>query len=392
MFRFVCCDIFYDTKGDEKMKKICYALLFIAITTAIFIGCGRIQERESKIQADRFSDKKEYLVMSNLAESDKGVYVIEWKEEYTPILFVDKKTGKKTALCQKINCKHDSEQCLAVEAGIMGCMAYSEGTLYFLVQKEDGRGGKLVLYSMNEDGSEKEQLHIFENTHIFPNQAGLYKGKVILSVQTQKELEDGTGLTTAEPSIILYDLKTKEERTLIDGAENKGKYTVPCGGSGDAIYLIEMPWEDTGEECDYLKYDFQTGDLNEVYKARIADVQIIKNDILYLQPKGKKQLESYNIKTKEKKIVFEWKEDVDTVWVREDHVELQKIRNDGKEKKIYCNWYDLEEQNYLFDQYQDLDKIQVKGKMDNGYWVYKDGEPYFYHIEDKSWQEVDEIK
>ena len=41
----------------------------------------------------------------------------------------------------------------------------------------------------------------------------------------------------------------------------------------------------------------------------------------------------------------------------------------------YCKWYDLEEEKYLFDEYQDLNKIKVKDKMENGYWIYREGDP-----------------
>ena len=332
--------------------------------------------------------------MANLTESDKGIYGVEWGEEYSPIFFVDKTTGKKTILCQKVNCKHNSEECPAVENGIVGCLAYSNGTLYFLVQKLEKEELELQLYSMKEDGSKKKKLHTFKNVRIFPNQAGLYKGKIVISAQTQKELEDGSGLTTAEPSIVMYDLKTKKETVLLNGAENEGKYTVPCGGSENGIYLVQMPWEDTeqGQECEYLRYDFETGKLSEVYKTTISNMQIIKNDILYLQSEGKQKLEKYNIKTQEKKVVLEWQDDADEIWAREDYIEFRKNTEEGDEKKVYCNWYDFEEEKYLFDEYQDLNKIKVEDKTENGYWIYKEGEPYFYHLEDKSWQKIEEIK
>ncbi len=375
------------------MKKRKIILFFFALVCLMITACRKGEDTKPITEKDRFRDEQEYLVMANLTESNNGIYGVNWEGEYTPIFFVDKNTGKKTVLCQKVNCKHDSEKCSAIEKGTVGCMAYSDGTLYFIVHKQEEEE-KLELYSMNEDGSGKKRLHVFEHTQIFPNQAGLYKGKVVLSVQTQKELEDGSGLTTAEPSIILYDLKTKKETILLNGADNEGKYTVPCGGSEDGVYLAQVPWEKSGHnlECNYLRYDFKTGKLDKVYTAKVCDLQIIKNDILYLQSEGKKQLEIYNIKTQEKKAVLNWKDDVDEVWAREDHVEFRKNVKDGEKKKIYGNWYDFKEQKYLFDEYQDLDKISVKDKTENGYWIYKEGEPYFYHLKDKNWQKIEEIK
>lgn len=375
------------------MNKLKIIPFFFLAVLLLLTACSS-KQGTGETGEDRFQDEREYLIMANLTESDKGIYGVEWGEEYSPIFFVDKTTGKKTILCQKVNCKHNSEECPAVENGIVGCLAYSNGTLYFLVQKLEKEELELQLYSMKEDGSKKKKLHTFKNVRIFPNQAGLYKGKIVISAQTQKELEDGSGLTTAEPSIVMYDLKTKKETVLLNGAENEGKYTVPCGGSENGIYLVQMPWEDTeqGQECEYLRYDFEIGKLSEVYKTTISNMQIIKNDILYLQSEGKQKLEKYNIKTQEKKVVLEWQDDADEIWAREDYIEFRKNTEEGEEKKVYCNWYDFEEEKYLFDEYQDLNKIKVEDKTENGYWIYKEGEPYFYHLEDKSWQKIEEIK
>ncbi len=375
------------------MNKLKIITFFFLAVLLLLTACSS-KQGTGETGEDRFQDEREYLIMANLTESDKGIYGVEWGEEYSPIFFVDKTTGKKTILCQKVNCKHNSEECPAVENGIVGCLAYSNGTLYFLVQKLEKEELELQLYSMKEDGSKKKKLHTFKSVRIFPNQAGLYKGKIVISAQTQKELEDGSGLTTAEPSIVMYDLKTKKETVLLNGAENEGKYTVPCGGSENGIYLVQMPWEDTeqGQECEYLRYDFETGKLSEVYKTTISNMQIIKNDILYLQSEGKQKLEKYNIKTQEKKVVLEWQDDADEIWAREDYIEFRKNTEEGEEKKVYCNWYDFEEEKYLFDEYQDLNKIKVEDKTENGYWIYKEGEPYFYHLEDKSWQKIEEIK
>ena len=375
------------------MNKLKIIPFFFLAVLLLLTACSS-KQGTGETGEDRYQEEREYLIMANLTESDKGIYGVEWGEEYSPIFFVDKTTGKKTILCQKVNCKHNSEECPAVENGIVGCLAYSNGTLYFLVQKLEKEELELQLYSMKEDGSKKKKLHTFKNVRIFPNQAGLYKGKIVISAQTQKELEDGSGLTTAEPSIVMYDLKTKKETVLLNGAENEGKYTVPCGGSENGIYLVQMPWEDTeqGQECEYLRYDFETGKLSEVYKTTISNMQIIKNDILYLQSEGKQKVEKYNIKTQEKKVVLEWQDDADEIWAREDYIEFRKNTEEGEEKKVYCNWYDFEEEKYLFDEYQDLNKIKVEDKTENGYWIYKEGEPYFYHLEDKSWQKIEEIK
>lgn len=110
------------------MKKLKIIPFFFLAVLLLLTACSSKQET-GETGEDRFQDEREYLIMANLTESEKGIYGVEWGEEYSPIFFVDKTTGKKTILCQKVNCKHNSEECPAVENGIVGCLAYSNGTL-----------------------------------------------------------------------------------------------------------------------------------------------------------------------------------------------------------------------------------------------------------------------
>ena len=70
------------------MKKWKIILCFLTVTFLMLTACGNEKNVVEKKQENRFSDKQEYLVMSNLTESNDGIYGVEWKEEYTPIFFI----------------------------------------------------------------------------------------------------------------------------------------------------------------------------------------------------------------------------------------------------------------------------------------------------------------
>ena len=386
-------------EGDEKMKKKEIRSLFLLVGLVLLFITGCRKKEEVK-QVQPLHGEENYQFMTNQMETDDGIYYIEWGHENARnmIYYIDKKMSKKTVLCQKVNCKHDSEKCQAVakEDEIMGSITCWKGKLYFLVgSSSEKEGNYLKLYALNGDGTGRKLVHTFQYGKIYPNGGGLYGGKLFLSVQTMKELEDGSGETVAEPSVFMYDLETGKETMIIDGVEADGKYTVPCGGSGDSVYLAQMEWDNNNPKsaCVYLEYNFKTDEMDTLYETTYANMQGIWDDTLYLQTEGEKKIEKYNLKTKGKEIVFEWEDDVDQVAASKDYIQL--IQKEALEEggfKMHCNWYDLEEEIYLFDDYQDEAEVGIYQKTENGYWARKDEERCFYHPGDKSWEMLKEIK
>lgn len=94
MFYFRNSRISDDTKGAKNMKKLKIIPFFFIAVLLLLTACSS-KQRAGETEEDRFQDEREYLIMANLTESDKGIYGVEWGEEYTPIFFVDKTTGKK---------------------------------------------------------------------------------------------------------------------------------------------------------------------------------------------------------------------------------------------------------------------------------------------------------
>lgn len=369
----------------------------IGILLLFLTGCSGEQEIQTPKES-KFSSEEEYLCAAFLAESDDGLYYVETDQdkEIDVLCFADRKTSKKTVLCQKVNCKHDSDTCEAVTEmpNMLASLVYSDGILYSLEYEMDEERTFLRLYSRNSDGTEKKMIHTFENAGMFPCQAALYKGKFFVSVQIMREAEDGLSASSAEPSILMYDLKTKEERIIVDGFEEEGIYTGIYGGKDNTIYIgqFSMYEEDRNGPCTVKQYDFETEKWSEVCDITIKDAQIIENDVVYLQPTGKYQLEQYNLQTKESKTVLNWDEDVKQVFVVLGYAELEKeVEIDGEKQLIY-NWYDLEKQEYLFEEYQNSNHARIRMKLREGYCGNYNGEMAFYDIDEKKWQELEAIK
>lgn len=377
-----------------KKKYIMLEIVFLCFFILLVISCD---EKKKVEKESKFQDTHTFIFANYAStESDEGIYYIEHKGEYDILYYIDKKSAKETPLCQKINCKHDSEMCSAVveSPDYLAGLIYSNGKLYSLVRKTGEESDSLLFYSMNKDGTGKELLHTFTNMTV-PNFSGLYKGKLFLSVATMKSFEEnGGGRTSSEPSVVMYDIKSDTETIIIDGIKEEGQYTIPCGGSGESVYLAQIPWEfdDSNYKVSFLKYNFNTKEKSSIFESNGKDFQFVIDNEIILQSMEKKQLEKYNLETQKKEIIFKWTEKIDELYVVENYLEMVKIIEENGEKKRYCNWYDLENHKYLFDEYQDNDKISVWGKWECGYRIWKEDSFYFYDLEDNSWKKIVSIQ
>lgn len=380
-------------------KKNCLIHLILVFFICLLLpGCNG-QSSDRKDPDNPFNSHDRYISMLSYCESDQGIYYIEWESELCRLYFIDKKSSKKTVLCQKINCRHDSAECPAVEVSpdLMGSVAYCDGFIYYIVQSFDSgeQNDVLKLYSMKEDGTEKKELHTFQYGRVYPNAAAFYKDRIILSVQTLNDFEDGSGSYTAEPSIILYDLKTGKETLILNGTENSGLYTVPAGADEDHLYLLQQPFNDSDIDgrCTYLQYDLKEQTMEPLYESRVKDSQIIADNTLYIQPDNEHRLVKYNLKTQKQEDVLDWDASVDKVWVidRDLILLIKETRSEDSSKIQYVNWYDLKEQQYLFDEYSDYTTLEVMGKTEKGFLVWKEDELYFYTPADHHWEKIEEI-
>lgn len=374
------------------MRKKSLIKFSVIIFLLLLLSSGCSHEEKDVVQTN-FDDQKKYLSMSNGAESDDGIYYIQRETDSEVLKYIDKKTAKETVLCPKLNCKHNSKECPAVcgEGEFMSSLAYSNGTLYYMVLNLNEEPDALEFYRMNQNGTEKELLHKFENQYTIPNGAGLYKGKVFLSMPTMKQFEDGTGEISAEPSLIMYDLDSGKETLILDGTEEKGKFVIPCGGSEEGIYFWEIGFE-KDQGCIFKQYDFADGRINAVLEAEERDIQLIRDDIIYVQPETGGVLQSYHVKSMEYQDVLEWTDEVSAVYVQDGYIELVKETAENGKKQFAHRWYDLKTGKYLFDGYQNSEGIRVIRRLEEGYWIEKAGENCLYDPDSGEWKKIEEIR
>lgn len=390
-----------------KLKK--YGVMTVCFFSLIsfLTGCVRQQKEESS----KFQDSRDYICMSNRVESDDGIYYISNEDNYFVLKYIDKASAKETVLCQKVNCTHNTKACQAVleKPSYIGDIAYSNGKLYSaeLMIEEENPNRSLCLYERNADGTGKKLIHEFTDMQMPPNGAAIYKGKFILSVSEIFDYEDGTGSTAGAPSLIIYDKDTKEKTTIVDGRKEKEKFTVPCGGYKNTIYFYET---DLFENMKYNinQYDLKTKEMKTVWTGKQNDMQLIENEIMYIQPEGEKRIERYQLKTSEKDTVLEWNENITDVYVMNGYIEFMKaVKEDGTviessekwwelneqnvKSTVFKQWYDLKRNKYLFEEYQPENEITVRGLFDNQYLVQKNQSIYLYNIEDGTWREVQQI-
>ena len=145
-------------------------LILVFFICLLLPGCNS-QSSDRKDPDNPFNSHDRYISMLSYCESDQGIYYIEWESELCRLYFIDKKSSKKTVLCQKVNCRHDSAECPAVEVSpdLMGSVAYCDGFIYYIVQAFDSgeQNDVLKLYSMKEDGTEKKELHTFQYGRVY---------------------------------------------------------------------------------------------------------------------------------------------------------------------------------------------------------------------------------
>ncbi len=382
------------------MKK---GVLILFLVGIMLIGCSKGQETG---ETGNFRSDEKYLYLSNIVAADDGAYFIDRKAGYDVLKYVDKESGRAAVLCQNVNCRHDSDECQAVieEPAMICCIVYADGYLYSLENspqmKMDDEGKQpIYLYRRNKDGTGKTLLHEFWEGINLPNGGGIYRGKFIISIQAVVNYEDGTGTTGGATSLILYDMKTKEETKIVDGYESPNQFSQACGGIDDAIYYYESPFSLNGtngtdvdtEQYVFRKYDFETETVSELWRGKESDVQLIKNDEMYFKADGEQKIELHHFDTDERETVFEWKEDVDDAYIGEGYIRfVRETEQDGGIVKSY-KWYDLESGKFLFDEYLPDRTIRVRKLEGIGYWIETESEWYLYRPETDTRIDIEEL-
>lgn len=282
--------------------------------------------------------KGEMKYISNVLPSDykNGYFYIKNNEERENVMYFDYDSKKEVYVCNKPNCKHDSESCSSysdfTEANEL---FYYNDALYFLNSSASGEsisitadgvvtdttGSPSTIYKMNLDGTEKEKL--------FDSPSGtklsmpfVLKGNVLYGYLEKSKVEEGSGhtftTTVTERKLVSVNLSTGKYEELSDGL-----HASLIGTYKDKLVI---------EEIDYIKDPNSFGDntnafrdnlynskmkiklfdvatkkeeilFEEVFK-NIEDMQFYKNGIYFIGEKSK-NLEFFDFDTKKKEVIKE---------------------------------------------------------------------------------------
>lgn len=282
--------------------------------------------------------KGEMKYISNVLPSDykNGYFYIKDNEERENVMYFDYDSKKEVYVCNKPNCKHDSESCSSysdfTEANEL---FYYNDALYFLNSSASGEsisitadgvvsdttGSPSTIYKMNLDGTEKEKL--------FDSPSGtklsmpfVLKGNVLYGYLEKSKVEEGSGhtftTTVTERKLVSVNLSTGKYEELSDGL-----HASLIGTYKDKLVI---------EEIDYIKDPNSFGDntnafrdnlynskmkiklfdvatkkeeilFEEVFK-NIEDMQFYKNGIYFIGEKSK-NLEFFDFDTKKKEVIKE---------------------------------------------------------------------------------------
>jgi len=219
--------------------------------------------------------KGEMKYISNVLPSDykNGYFYIKNNEERENVMYFDYDSKKEVYVCNKPNCKHDSESCSSysdfTEANEL---FYYNDALYFLNSSASGEsisitadgivsdttGSPSTIYKMNLDGTEKEKL--------FDSPSGtklsmpfVLKGNVLYGYLEKSKVEEGSGhtftTTVTERKLVSVNLSTGKYEELSDGL-----HASLIGTYKDKLVI---------EEIDYIKDPNSFGDNTNAFRDNL---------------------------------------------------------------------------------------------------------------------------
>ena len=192
------------------MKKV-VRIICIVLCVGLILGLGYIVSRKIK----KYPDEVEYSSLRAFA--DDGMYYIKRNVLY----FLDSKTGKSVVVCNKANCKHNTENCNAYIFGLGSSMLYYEDKLYIsefdsevTINDEDDAvyKGAVQIREVEKDGSKVSILYSADEGAVFDME--MIDG--ILYFTTWK-YHDGFKLNQYQLDCTLYsyDLRWRRLRVLL---------------------------------------------------------------------------------------------------------------------------------------------------------------------------------
>lgn len=379
------------------MKKKWIFIMTIAVF--IFAICGAGYAVINKKQYPQEVVKDTY----GHCYSDKGFYYVKGKT----IWFYDMESGKKSVLCNKSNCEHNSEKCNAYINVLSTCLLYYDENIYVssadvkISNNEDtGEGiynGYISLDCISADGTKKKKIYVADNGAVTSMKA--IDGMLYY---TTYKFHDGYKDNTFvfDWYIYRYDMRWNKSKCIAkyiadDNGTNgiNSNFEIVSGNSDDIYFKYFVCYEDGTCENRLLKYE--NNNMVEVYETSqtYASYQINKNTSFIFEDgkingKDARIVSELDVATGEKKEIMK----LENSHVYELNGYLYVISTDYNkvlyriaDKKAYlANTVFTEEGKYISDVY-DIDEKNNRIYIDlHDYTGMLPGTVYYEDMSDKS--------
>lgn len=310
----------------------------IVLLVYIFIPKEKLQEMNlpfsSSKENNNSSSESKYIAYGSTSEYKNGYFYIKDDEH---IMYFDYDTKKEVYLCNKPNCKHDSETCSShLEIGDSNELFYYNGYLYLIngsssgvsmtitaegVIENNNEGNPSTITRMNLDGTNKEKVFTSPSGSSLSTPL-VAKGNTIYGFLEKSKIEkDSDGYNTSkttERKMLAINLDTGKYEEISDGMHKSF-----IGATEDKLVVQEIEYlkdpDSFGDntmgfinnlynsKTKIKLLDINTKKEEIVYEGLFKDIETLKfyNDGIYFIGKDSKNLEYINLSTKKRETIAE---------------------------------------------------------------------------------------
>ena len=264
-----------------KKKKLRLALILIIVTViaaALIIFAIKKSEKSGEVNE---------AVQVGMIETDNAYYVVSQSDSYIKVM--DKESGATAPLCNRANCSHDSNDCMAYvdNTAIAEATLTFDGENLYYVDNEADNKSKLVVMKMKPDGSSKD---VFTELYEYAYGEEISIRNVKLMAVCEKllfaydEIDATTGLS--KKSIVeKIDIKEpKNKKNIIENTGHHAENEIVTTEAGKLYYVAKRYTENLDAVYgDICCYDLEK-DKNECIAENIKNISgaaVYKGNIYY---------------------------------------------------------------------------------------------------------------
>lgn len=308
------------------MKKSLGIFVIMILLVSLFCSCSK-SENITNINNESNNSTNEMVSENKISELSLGCYNKYGYYDISDklIYFFDSKAGKRIALCNRPNCKHNNEEC---NAYINSKAKSGDNTEYvanenavFMISKNDKLYVLLTdgtILSMNYDGTQHKVETKIDDGYSF-DRAYINKNKIFInsyfSVQENNEIIE-------KACFILYDIDNKNwEQGAVFNRNLSGDSLVGITLKDEAVYFSSDEIQETPSgfspneviqlqnktKCRIYKTNMITGKSENIFEGTLGDCGAVQmlNGTVYCYSGNQKKLYSINPESSEKTTEFE---------------------------------------------------------------------------------------